>query len=431
VAAQTVKAVGAKGLTTQEFLNRSGSNTSSSTNLLRLTVTNQDRQLAARLATAYAQQFIRYTGSLQSTSLTRIRSQVQTRIRELRKTPGGRRSAEYKQLVARLQALGVFAASQPPTVSLVRPATGAVLAQPRIGRNLGFGFILGAAIGIVLAFSAEAFDRRLRSPDEVVERLSLPLLGHVAGSALGRSFLQANGGDPLAASQFEAFHILRANLDLFDVDDDLGTILVTSALPREGKSTVASSLAAAYQASGRRVLLIETDLRRPSLAKRLGLPRYPGLRDYLAGAAGRDDVVEEVVLPQRVPVGPEQVEGDSRPALACIPAGVPAPNSSELLRSKRYRDLLDYAATEYEKVILDAAPLLSVVDTREMLPHVDGILLCVRVAHAKPEQVSAAKTTLDRVPNRPPTGVVVTGLSGRELDLYGYDQYSYGYNEAS
>jgi capsular exopolysaccharide synthesis family protein len=204
-----------------------------------------------------------------------------------------------------------------------------------------------------------------------------------------------------------------------DVERAIRLLAVSSALPEEGKSTVAASLALAYHTSGRRTMLLETDLRRPSLTQRLGLPPALGLSDYLSGAAEYSDVLQEVLVPHASGGNGQQTD-----PMACITAGTPRAEPSALLRSSRFLGLLRRLAGDYDVVILDTAPLLSVVDTREMLPYVDGILLCVRSSQTTREQVASLRTTLDRLPRRP-TGLVVTGLSARELGAYGYYPYEY------
>ena len=209
-------------------------------------------------------------------------------------------------------------------------------------------------------------------------------------------------------------------------------MLVTSPLPEEGKSTVAASLAAANAASGRRTLLVECDLRRPSLPARLSVNRSPGLTDYLAGEAGAAEILQVVTLSEGEPVlaggqgrgaaagAPSTVAGK----LVVIAAGSHSVRPAELLGSARFRAFLEQVCAAYDTVVLDTPPLLSVSDTLEMVPFADGVLLCIRADQTTRDQARAVKAALAHLPERT-TAVVVTGLKpGRESD-YGYYSYAY------
>jgi capsular exopolysaccharide synthesis family protein len=228
---------------------------------------------------------------------------------------------------------------------------------------------------------------------------------------------------PLAAPDQESFRVLRQNVRYF-APDPLRTILVTSAISQEGKSTVAACLAAASAAAGHRTLLVECDLRRPVLAARLGLPEGPGVSDYVTGNAEPQDVVRSVSA-TRVGINGAKgaassaTYGDER-SLACITAGTQAPRPAELLASERFREFLSEVGEVYESVILDTPPLLTVADTLGIVPAVAGILLCVRLRRTTRDQARAAQATLDRLPSRP-VGLVLTDMRGAAHGYY------YGY----
>jgi Mrp family chromosome partitioning ATPase len=232
--------------------------------------------------------------------------------------------------------------------------------------------------------------------------------------------MSANGRRPLSEADLEGFRILRTNIDFLGIDRPPKAILVTSALPEEGKSTVAAALAAAQATAGKRTLLLECDLRFPTLAKRLGLADTPGLTDYLiAGGDPRQTI--------KVSSGPRLANGGGPPAYApadqdvefdCIVAGTRTPQPAELLGSQRFVAYLQELTGSYETIVIDTSPLLPVVDALELLARVDGILVCVRVSKTKREQARAAKTAMERFPRRP-TGIVVTGVRpGQDGDAY-------------
>jgi Mrp family chromosome partitioning ATPase len=214
-----------------------------------------------------------------------------------------------------------------------------------------------------------------------------------------------------------------------DVDRPIKKIAITSALPDEGKSTVASALAAASALAGSRVLLVECDLRRPTLAKRLGLEPGPGLSDYLVGKAEPQDVLQPVELTAAGPAAAEpDGEAPAHGSLVVIVAGSPTPQPAELLGSRRFHSFLEQVDDVYDIVVLDTCPLLSVVDTLGLIPSVDAIVVCVRASRTTRDQARAARAAIEHLPSRP-AAVVITGVRpGAEAD-YGY--YTYAYSSSS
>ena len=324
--------------------------------------------------------------------------------------------------INRLESLADFAA---PAAVVVRAEADDAPVSPKPVRNTVVGLIFGLTLGFVVAFLRDGLDRRFRRVDEIRSELDLPLLGHVREEILGRSIVGADASrGRLDDQELESFRILRTNLDFLDVDSPVRKVLVTSAVPDEGKSTVSAALAYAYAAAGKRALLVECDLRRPTIAPRLGLERGPGLSDYLAGHAEPKDIL------QTVAVTPPPING-SGPAEAntvvVITAGTATGQPAELLSSKRFSAFLDEVGAAYDIVVVDSSPLLPVVDTLELVPQVDGVVLCVRASKTTRDQARAARSALGHLPDRP-VGVVVTGVRSGDADEYGY--YGYAYSAA-
>jgi capsular exopolysaccharide synthesis family protein len=322
---------------------------------------------------------------------------------------------QYQAQLVKLDTLSRFVSPSKVTGTAV-PAAGPV--SPRPVRDTLLGLVLGLTLGVLAAFLRDALDRRLRSASEIRDELRMPLLGHIRRDVLARTLVTENGRKRLTEADLEGFRVLRTNLDFLDVDAPVKTVLVTSPLPAEGKSTVATSLASAYVLAGKRTLLVECDLRRPTMAKRLGCEPGPGLSDYLVGQATPSEVVQKVPLT----ADPENAAG--APTLVAITAGSPTPRPAELLASKRFGAFLEQVRDAYDVVVLDATPLLSVGDALQIVPRVDGVVLCVRAEQTTREQARAARQALEHFPDRP-IGVVVTGVKpGHELD-YGYYSYAY------
>ncbi|MDQ3571572.1 MAG: AAA family ATPase [Actinomycetota bacterium] len=300
--------------------------------------------------------------------------------------------------------------------------------SPKPVRNGILGGLVGLAFGLIVAFIRDSLDRHIRTPHDAHEELGFPVLGRIGLSALGSAGL-ANGQFPLTEQDRESFRMLRTNLAYFEPGQPLRTVLVTSGLAQEGKSTVAAAVASAAAAAGQRTLLVDCDLRRPTLAQRLNLKPEPGLAEYLAGEASPNDVLQVLSVSVNGTDGQmTQQANDENPisgkALVCIAAGSPPSQPAELLASERCRDFFAKVAKAYDLVVIDSSPMLASVDPLTLLPHVDGVLLCVRVGESTRDEAGAVKQAMARLPERP-TGVVVTGLHPGSGDDYGYYGYHY------
>ena len=282
---------------------------------------------------------------------------------------------------------------------------------------------------MIFAFVRSSVDRRLRFTEQIQEELDLAIVGSIREDALGQAAYIENSLGSMSDQDLESFRILRTNLVFLDIERPLKSIVVTSPLPQEGKSTVAASLALALTAAGTSTLLVECDLRRPCLAGRLSINAGPGLSDLLAGKATLAEVVQLVELSAGDAAA---ANGDAKGAaaaarlaekLAVVTAGSPSIRPAELLCSQPFRTFIDDAVRAYDVVIVDTPPLLSVADTLEIIPLVEGLLLCIRADQTTRDQARALSRALARLPERP-TGVVVTGVKvGREAD-YGYYSYA-------
>jgi succinoglycan biosynthesis transport protein ExoP len=301
--------------------------------------------------------------------------------------------------------------AQPPTTP----------SSPKPVRNAALGGIVGLALGLLAAFMRDSLDRRIRGSKDVHEELGYPVLGRIGTSALKSAGLASDGRVPLTPEDLESFRVLRTNLAFFDPERPLRSVLVTSGLPEEGKTTVATSLASAAAAAGQRVLLVDADLRQPAIASRIGVNDSPGLAEYLVGAS----TPQEILQTHLIRLGPDaparEEERDTSVAqgtLICIAAGRTPAAPADLLASQRCQDFLEKVARTYDLVVIDSSPLLSSVDPLELVPYVEGVIVCVRLSRSTRDEARAIRTALGRLPKRL-TGVVITGFRERE-SAYGY-----------
>jgi len=342
----------------------------------------------------------------------------------------------YEGLLQRLKEASVSASLKASNIRIIdaaEPPTKSV--KPRILLNLGVAAFLGIGLGICAAFAQERLDDTLKGIDDVERLLGLAAVGLIPrvqelnGNEHGVSrFLEhtkalvrrenGNGRKTDAAwhridlegqqhpALVEAFRSLRASILLSTADHPPSSLLVSSTQPGEGKTTIASNLAIAFAQIGRRVLLVDADLRSPSLHRRFGARENLGLVSYLTGHQDWRAVVRSS-------------ESAGLDLLFCGP--VP-PNPSELLSSRSMGALIRSAREQYDFIILDSAPMLTLADSRILATLVNGVLLVVRNAMIPREQV---KQTLSGIRGAGASviGVALNGVDLHTSGYYGYHAY--------
>ena len=264
------------------------------TDLLRFSVTSGDNELAARLATAYANGYIAYRLEIDTNALQRALVSIRRQLDEVRAN-NNTQSPLYTALVEKQQQLETAAALQTANAVLVHPAAGAGQIAPRPMRSAILGLLVGIVLGLGLAFLRDALDDGARSADEVADSLELPLLGKLPPPSL----FQRRKVTMLASPEHalaEPYRILRSNLEFVTLDRNMKSLMVTSATTGEGKSTVAANVAVAFALTGKKTLLVDLDLRRPSMARLFGLNERPGITDVALGRATLASAVRSIPL---------------------------------------------------------------------------------------------------------------------------------------
>jgi polysaccharide biosynthesis transport protein len=274
--------------------------------------------------------------------------------------------------------------------------------------------LVGLLIGLGLAFLLERMDSRIKGPDDLEEIYRAPLLGVAPlSSALARRGKHGDGkGAALSPAETEAFNLIRAHLRFFNVDHDLRTIAIGSASPSDGKTTIARHLAEAAAMLGGRVLLLEADLRQPTLTQQLGLPAGPGLADVLIGAISMEDGIQQVEM--QASSGPEL----DRHRLDVLPAGsMRPPNPGELVESRAMGEVLERAKLRYDLVVIDTPPLTAVSDGLALLSRVDGLILVGWVEHSPRDAAVRLRRVLESS-DAPVLGVVANGAKSGAATPY-------------
>jgi capsular exopolysaccharide synthesis family protein len=299
--------------------------------------------------------------------------------------------------------------SSPISLSVITPATVPNNASaPNTRINILLGLLAGLALGIGGAILRATLDSRIRGEADLRRVTDTPLLGGIAfdHDATRKPLLtQAAPQSPRA----ESFRQLRTNLQFANVAGKAKTLLITSSIPGEGKSTTATNLAIALAQAGQSVCLIDADLRRPSVSEYLGLDRNVGLTTALVGAADVNDALQ--------PWGEDN--------LYVLTSGQIPPNPSEILGSEEMRQLILRLEQAFDTVIIDAPPLLPVTDAAVLSQHVGGVVVVAGAQRLKRHELEKSLETLAMV-NSNILGIVLNRVSNKGPDAYGHGYYSYG-----
>ena len=308
--------------------------------------------------------------------------------------------------------------------ALSRPGVGARTA-PNLLYILVSGLLLGTLGGGALAYVAELSDKGFRTADEIRRRLGLAVIGHIpqlAPDEAAKAAVEtgATALDPYLCAYYrpksaeaEAYRAVRTALYFNTQGGGHSLIQVTSPDMGDGKSTLAANLAISIAQSGKRVVLVDADLRRPRLHRMLGLAsNLTGLGTVITGQTTLADAVQQTAVP----------------GLWVLPCGPLPPNPAELLTSPRLKDVLDELRGQYDFVLVDTPPLLAVTDPCVVAPRVDGVVLTMRMSKKGRPKAERAREILSSLGVKV-LGVVVNGVTpGKRGGEYGAGQYEYTYS---
>ncbi len=354
---RTVSALPAAGLTPAEVDEKVTANPVGESDLIDISATDPSPAFAARLANVYARQFIAFRAD----------------------TANGSARANHVQIAQ-------------PALPPSSPSS------PKTTRNVALGILLGVLLGISLALLREQFDRRLKDLDDAEAVFDLPVLATVPERQRAHRWNPRSKVRP-GPEEAETFRMLRANLQYFNVDRSTKSIAVTSPAPQDGKTTVSLSLARAEAHAQKSVLLLEADLRRPTLAPQLGADPDRSLSLVLAGMMEPAEATQTIDGVDTMIAGP-------------IP-----PNPAELIDSERMRQLLEWADDTYDRIIIDTPPVAVVADAVPLVRQVDGTLVVVRL---RSTPYDAAQHLQEQLTNTGAAliGMVVNGAAPRKDNSY-------------
>lgn len=440
----------------------------SSTTLIGIQAESTVAQTSADAANAYAKAFIEYrrdaTGAQVKQALAAVEAQLKLFV-----TPSAMQSAEYLQLKQSQQALELQLQSLSSDFTIVAPATVPTeRSSPRTKHTLALAGSLGLVFAMVLAFLLEQLDTRVRDERQMADMLGMSALCHLpplprrVSEHAGVQMLSDSSG-PMA----EAIRVLRGNLSFTGVDGDVRSVLITSSIRTEGKSVTASNLAISLALAGRRVVLVDADLRRPRVHSYMRVPNAVGLSSVLARRAELQDAMIPILLeghghwegeaaveavaaaPVRkeasvrvmvpgaahegepAPQGsPRQSAGASGSAadvmLRVLPSGPLPPNPGEMAASQRFGEIIASLAETADWVIVDTPPLLEVGDAAAMASKIDGAVFVVNMGKVKWPMLERSRAQLDKFPCRK-LGMVIVAAKNTHKSAYGYE-HRYGTN---
>ena len=409
------------GRSAGDLLGESSVTPNPNADLLFFTVTDADPLAAARLVNAYAAAFANYKQALDTAALTQARDQIIAQMVKLR-AAGSQGTAQYANLAASEQRLHTMQLLAAKDIVLGNQTSGVqVRPAPKRDGLLGLGF--GLLLGVALAFTLDALDRRVRSEDEIEHELELPLLARLPEPPrrLRERFGLTTIHDP-TSPHADASRRLATSIGFANPDNPPRVLMVTSCLQREGKSTTAANLAVALARSGHRVALVDLDLRQPTLASLFGIHQLTGVTDVAVRTTSLDDAL---VLIEPAQTDPRLAPGgrleDREGSLEVLPSGPLPASPGEFVASEALAErVLSPLRSRFDYVLIDTPPMCVVGDALTLSARVDALILVTRLGLVSRTALQDVKRQLAASPASK-LGFVATGVA--TTAAYGYGGY--------
>lgn len=400
------------------LLDRSAVIADGDTDVMTFEVRDEDPERAAWLATIYAEQYIAYRHELDGRALNRAIRVLERQLEQSRAR--GSDPSSYAELVRKVQQLHTALATLQSNATVVRPAGEATRAAPSATQAALVAGVLGLVVGVGLVVLAGLLDPGARSASEIADQLRLPILGklpleHRTKRPPSELAILTGGDDPRA----EAIRALRRNLELDADVRPSGVVMITSSVAGEGKSTTAVNLAYALAFAGRRVVLVDMDLRRPVLATLFDLPETPGTAEVLLRSSKLDDVAHVVQL-RGQDGGNAAYEANTAGTLRVVTAGGRrARDQTELAAGPVLTRLFESLGKDADVVLVDCPPLLLAGDALTLTRYADGLLFVANTKMYRNRYASELRRALAASPARP-LGLVVVGDPGELEPAHAY-----------
>lgn len=390
--------------TTEVLTDRVSVGLAPDSDLLSITVRDTSRDQARALADAVAVAYVEFRTKLDTSRLQAARRELADRLDEL-KSSNQAAGSYYERVLLDYQQLTTLEKIGTASYAVVETADQAKKVSPRPFTDAAVSLILALMVSLGLTLLVDRLDHRVRDEEEAETVLGAPLVGRVPLSKGSRGV----GHRPLvtldepSGSAAETFRMLRANLAFSTAVSESRAILITSALPGAGKSTIAANLAIAMAQAGRRVALVDLDLRKPTAHEFFGKPRSPGASDVIADQTSLEDAISWLDVPATTP----SADGED-PRVAFLAAGTRAPNPGQLIASARCGALLRDLRERVDVVLVDAPPLLVTGDAMSLAPAVDACVFALNASSTGRSALREARRELASM-GRPLLGFVMTG----------------------
>jgi len=409
-------------------------NINAKVDILKITITDSNPQLAADVANSFATEFINWRRGVDQEVLHNAQLPLEAQL--LGMSPEQQETTKNKAIRDKLETLKLLETMQTGNLEIVKPAVAPPTPfSPKPLRTSLFAFIASLTLGVGMIFVAEHLDTKVRTADEITNVLQRPILASVPKfSASSKGSLETIT-NPSGASS-ESFRLLKTNIGYIEPDREIRTIMVTSAQAREGKTTTIANLAVTMARAGQRVIILDGDMRRPKVHEYMKLDNSIGLTNVIAGTFTLRESLQEVEAQDlAVSSGYENTIAGFEPTsmngikpIYCATVGPLPPNPGEIISSDKFSSLIDEARKYADIVLIDAPPLGAVGDAASMASKVDGVIIIVRMAETSKKSLGLINHFIKTVPTCV-MGVVVTNASA-DKSGYGY-KYSYNYGESN